>query len=523
MKIRSLFFAAHVRLGCITTAAFLLAAAVSFAPDLRAQTATMAWSHSFTRTGSDGAFPYTGVTLGSDGNFYGVTTLGGTADNGTVFKIDGSETLSTLYSFPPLPSGEGDEPYGQLIEGTAGTFYGTTYTGSASDVSAVYSITSTGTFTTLYAFNADNANPLSYPFAGLTAVKNGTYVGTTSGGNYGPGTIYSFNPASSSPVTALHTFNPAAGEGSRPYAGITVGPDGNYYGTTLGGGTANVGVVFRIAPNGTGYTTLHNFTATGDDGAFPYGQLVVSGGYLYGTTSGGTSLGYGTVFRIDTNGNLTTLHQFTGLNGDGQSPYAGMIVGQDGDLYGTTEKGGTANSGTVFVMTPAGTLTTLYSFTGFGDGSRPEAPLVQAPDGTFYGTTTMGGTAGDGTVFRLQVYPRFFWDAVALSNGVYYLAFPDNQYFGYYSHLYDPNYIYHFDLGYEYVFEANDGRAGVYLYDFKSSDFFYTSPTFPFPYLYDFNLSTVLYYYPDPDNPGHYNTNGIRYFYDFATGKIITK
>ena len=99
----------------------------------------------------------------------------------------------------------------------------------------------------------------------------------------------------------------------------------------------------------------------------------------------------------------------------------------------------------------------------------------------------------------------------------------DGNYFGYYSFLSDSAYIYHFDLGYEYVLDANDGNDGVYLYDFASSTFFYTSPTFPFPYLYDFTLNKVLYYYPDPNNPGHYNTNGVRYFYDFGTGQIITK
>ena len=119
--------------------------------------------------------------------------------------------------------------------------------------------------------------------------------------------------------------------------------------------------------------------------------------------------------------------------------------------------------------------------------------------------------------------PAFFTGEVALANGVYYLAFPSGNYFGYYSFLVNPAYLYHFDLGFEYVFDANDGNSGVYLYDFASSTFFYTSPGFPFPYLYDFTLNSVLYYYPDPNNPGHYNTNGVRYFYDFNTGTIITK
>ena len=120
-----------------------------------------------------------------------------------------------------------------------------------------------------------------------------------------------------------------------------------------------------------------------------------------------------------------------------------------------------------------------------------------------------------------QVAP-FFTGQTLVSSGVYYLTLPGGNPFGYYSFLTDPHYIYHFDLGYEYVTDANDGKAGVYFYDFKSGHTFYTSPTYPFPYLFDSTLNTALYYYPDPKNPGHYNTNGVRYFYDFATSQIIS-
>ncbi len=142
------------------------------------------------------------------------------------------------------------------------------------------------------------------------------------------------------------------------------------------------------------------------------------------------------------------------------------------------------------------TYTTLANFTGTGE-------LQVAPDGI--------------------PHPSFFSGEVALSNGVYYLQFANGNPFGYYSYLSDSNYIYHFNLGYEYVFDAADGNGGVYFYDFTSKGFFYTSPGFGFPYLYDFTLQTVLYYYPDPTHPGQYNTNGVRYFYDFATGQTISK
>ncbi|MBE7157700.1 MAG: hypothetical protein INR62_04575 [Rhodospirillales bacterium] len=138
--------------------------------------------------------------------------------------------------------------------------------------------------------------------------------------------------------------------------------------------------------------------------------------------------------------------------------------------------------------------------------------------------TVVVQTVDNPAVVAASSHPAFFNGEVALSNGVYYLQFAGTgNPFGYYAYLSDPHYFYHFDLGYEYWFDAADGRSGVYLYDFASSTFFYTSPGFPFPYLYDFSLNTVLYYYPDPNNPGRYNTNGVRYFYNYATGKIITK
>ena len=155
-------------------------------------------------------------------------------------------------------------------------------------------------------------------------------------------------------------------------------------------------------------------------------------------------------------------------------------------------------------------------------GAGPITATFAVTRGTPYHFVIGGVDGGDtGTAVLNLDFKSFFTGETALSNGVLYLSFPNGNYFGYYSYLSNPSYIYHFDLGYEYVFEG--ANEGVYFYDFKSKDFFYTSPTFAFPYLYDFGLETVLYYYPDPKNAGHYNTGGIRYFYNFATGKIISK
>ena len=178
-----------------------------------------------------------------------------------------------------------------------------------------------------------------------------------------------------------------------------------------------------------------------------------------------------------------------------------------------------------FRVTPQGVLTPLYASATTIGGLRygKSDGLVQGSDGNFYGVDS--GEFDEGSVYKLAVetHPAFFTGQAPLVDGVDYLVFPNGNVFGYYSFLNAPNYLYHFDLGYEYLYDAKDSQSGVYLYDFASSDFFYTSPSFPFPYLYDFNLKSVLYYYPDPNNAGRYNTDGVRYFYDFAAGKIITK
>jgi len=173
---------------------------------------------------------------------------------------------------------------------------------------------------------------------------------------------------------------------------------------------------------------------------------------------------------------------------------------------------GTITQMPIFGGTPVTVVDALDAFAAVGLTS----------DGTYLYWTA----GGDGSIRRVGIvptppHPPFFNGETALGNGVYYLQFPNGTPFGYYTYLTDPRFIYHFDMGYEYWFDANDGHNGIYFYDFMSNHFFYTSPSFPFPYLYDFSLNSVLYYYPDSHNPGHYTTNP-RYFYNFATGQIIT-
>ena len=203
--------------------------------------------------------------------------------------------------------------------------------------------------------------------------------------------------SSAATLTTLHSFINGT-DGTQPRGTLVQGSDSNFYGTTFSGGSFGSGTVFRVNSLGT-LTTLYNFTGT-TDGAQPRGVLVqASNGLFYGTTfsGGGLSSNAGTVYSINSAGTLTTLYRFTGGN-DGGKPAAGLVQGSDSNLYGTTFNGGTSGLGTVFRMSAAGSLTTLYSFTGGTDGANPEGELVFGANNRLYGTAFGGGT-GLGTVF----------------------------------------------------------------------------------------------------------------------------
>ena len=202
--------------------------------------------------------------------------------------------------------------------------------------------------------------------------------------------------AASQTFETLHSFDwPTAGY---PTAGLIQAADGNFYGTTSWGGEKNAGTIFKMDAAGT-VTVLHRFD--GATGAYPRAGLIqAADGNFYGTTTGGGVTYNGTIFRMDAAGAVTVLHSFDGITG--ASPYAGLIQAVDGSLYGTTYVGGTNNNGTIFKMDAAGTVTVLHSFDEYSDGSRPAARLIQAADGTFYGTASEGGPNSWGTIFGMD-------------------------------------------------------------------------------------------------------------------------
>ena len=263
------------------------------------------------------------------------------------------------------------------------------------------------TFKILVSFNDTDGE---YPTSPLVQGLDGDFYGTTSGGGtHFDGTVFKVTPAGM--LTTLYNFcsQASCADGGGP-ADLVLATDGNFYGTTGGGGTKFAGTVFKITPGGT-LTTLYTFCSQADcaDGNGPHAGLVQDpDGNFYGTTQLGGASSFGTVFKITPAGKLTTLHRFEAT--DGIAPYAGLVMGSDGKLYGTTYAGGdqrcwNEGCGTVFAITMSGTLTTLHRFDQT-DGAHPLAGLVQASDGHFYGTTANGGTYnicrhGCGTIFKI--------------------------------------------------------------------------------------------------------------------------
>jgi uncharacterized repeat protein (TIGR03803 family) len=375
--------------------------------------------HSFTGT-DDGANPYCGLVLGSDGNLYGTASSGGVSNLGTVFKISSDGALTRLYSFDGT---NGAAPYAALVQGADGSFYGTTYAGGASDLGTIFRFMTNGTLTTLFSFTGTNPPQQgANPGAALVQAGDGSFFGTAAYGGWTNASYYGHGYGSVFHLMSDGTvaFPVVLGNtnGAYPIGGLLLGQDGSFYGTTTWGGNGirsdfpGYGTVFKMAPDGT-FTNIYLFTGF-NDGGYIYARLVQGrDGYLYGAAFGGGSAGYGTLFKVSTNGAFIPLHTFSYL--DSGSPYGGMTEGSDGNFYGTTY-GAYAGSGSVFRVTPGGAFTNL-SFFNVANGSRPVGVLVQGADGNFYGTTSEGGAKGLGTVFRLSVPLAPVIRTLTLTNG----------------------------------------------------------------------------------------------------------
>jgi uncharacterized repeat protein (TIGR03803 family) len=336
------------------------------------------------------------ISQGRDGNMYTVSNTGGTF-YGTAFKFSPSGALAVINDVGYFPSGG-------LTLGTDGNFYGQDGDGGVvgncglAAGGQVYKLTPAGAMTVLHNFTGgtDGCNPAAAPIEGA----NGIFYGTTPNANNG--TVYSVT--SGGLFTTLHTFTGADGQGV--YAPLVQGTDGNFYGDTVYGGTNGVGVIFKMTPAGT-VTVLHNF-AGAPDGAQAYNGLTqASDGNFYGVTFGGGTF-YGTVFKMTPTGVLSVLHTFADGPSDGAGPSSSLTQGTDGKLYGVTSAGGTTGGGTIYSITTSGAYSVLYNFedTNSTTGYNPASPLHQSSNGKFYGDTSNGGeysTCNCGVIYSFDV------------------------------------------------------------------------------------------------------------------------
>lgn len=394
----------HLR---VTAVALLLtvAAAMKFAlPAAQAQTFTTLYN--FTGN-TDGGMPSAGLSMDRAGNLYGTASAGGNKSCrptcGTVFKLTpkGSRwVFSRIYAF----SGpDGDTPQGGVIVGPDGNLYGTTMHGGASGLGVVFRLQPPPTIckavlcpwneTVLHSFSgADGASPY---FGSLVFDKAGNIFGTaTGGGAFGLGAVYELSPSGGGwTQKVIYSFQPGQ-DAAYPYAGVVFDNAGNLYGTTTGGGTIGYGTVYELSPSNGGWTESVIYDFPGNSGgAEPFGGVIVDGsGNLYGTTFGGTT----PAFELSPgNGGWTlkVLHEFDAYEG----PAASLSFDSAGDLLGTVAMG----TPEVFRLTPSNGQWTLTGFNG-SDGASPVSTVIEDAKGNLYATASVGGTSGQGVVFEIM-------------------------------------------------------------------------------------------------------------------------
>jgi uncharacterized repeat protein (TIGR03803 family) len=311
-----------------------------------------------------------------------------------------AQTYSVLYAFKG--GTDGSFPQGGVVADSAVNLYGTTASGGTYDQGTVFKLDASGNETILYSFTGGDDG--GFPAAGVILDSAGNLYGTAteSGFGFGHGVLFRLDPAGNE--TVLHTFSGGT-DGAFPAAVLLRDRAGSLYGTTVAGGSFGFGVVFKLDPS-ENLTTLHSFAGYPTDGESPFDAVIRDAtGNLYGTTEIGGSGSFGTVFEIDSAGNETVLHSFTGS--DGMSPAGPLVRSVDGLIFGTTAAGG-AREGTVFELDPQGNETVLRNFLGKSDGGAPNAGLIRNASGTLYGTTLEGGNQADcggrtgcGVIFKL--------------------------------------------------------------------------------------------------------------------------
>lgn len=359
----------------------------------RAQTsASETILHNFGLPPLNGAHPYGGLTADREGNLYGTTAQGGAYGAGVVFELSPKGRLTVLYAF--RGGADGKTPNAGAIRDLEGNLYGVTTYGGAANLGTVYKVAPSGVETVLHSFTggADGANP----YAGLSFDAEGDLYGTTTyGGGVGLGVVFWMDRITGQ-LTVLHSFTGGA-DGASPNASVTLDQGNNVYGTTTNGGSADSGVVYKV--DNTGHeTVLYSFMG-GSDGRYPYaGVIRDSKGNLYGTASQAVQSA-GVIYKLDPSGHETVLYSFQG-DANGEYPTGNLLRDAAGDFYGTTQKGGNSN-GVVFKLAASGTFSVIHRFGG-ADGSHPNSGLILNANGHLCGTAAMGGTVSEGVVFTIS-------------------------------------------------------------------------------------------------------------------------
>ncbi len=386
--------------------------------------------HTFTGVRGDGIQPLDNLVQAADGSYYGTTSVGGASGDGIVFGFGDNGVFTVVHAFSGGNglSQDGATPFAPVTIGADGTLYGTTHDGGSSGDGTVYKISPNGAETVLHSFTGGSDG--LYPIAAVTIGKDGKLYGTTGGyRSSGYGTIFSLNTDGSG-YLVQYRFNGTSG-GTLPYGTLTPapGPGVAFYGTTYGGSTSSTGgtrgdgTVYAVTPGSTDggakVRYLHQFGdgSVVSDGVAPeYGPLLIDAdGDVYGETTEGGSVGYGTVFEIAAaTGKTTILHNF-GSGTDGENPDGGLTLASDGNFYGATFAGGThggdnpdgftTGDGTLFRISSKGTsYVVIHDFDSASsdDGASPyDRPIQDSKTGDLFGTTFVGGSEGDGVIYQL--------------------------------------------------------------------------------------------------------------------------
>ncbi|MDE1163526.1 MAG: chitobiase/beta-hexosaminidase C-terminal domain-containing protein [Acidobacteriaceae bacterium] len=336
--------------------------------ELAYSTLTLTPSYNYTLLHSlgttDGIQPYDGLIQAADGNFYGTTSEDGYL-YGTVFKMTPAGVFSVLHDFASDGS-EGVTLYGGVVQGSDGSFYGTAEKGGANGDGTVFKITSSGAFTLLHSFTGTDG---SIPMAELLQASEGNFCGTTyQGGENGDGTVFKITPTGT--FTLLHSF--IGTDGNEIWSALIQGADGSLYGTLSSGGTTSVSTVYKITTAGV-FTSIPPTQGTNIGAGSVAPLFLASDGNFYGTTSAGAAGAEGTVFQLTPSGTMTSIHSFSG---EGYFPYAGLVQGMDGSLYGTTH----LQDGNIFKIAPVPVLSAPVVIS---------APSVVTPGASFSLTATV--------------------------------------------------------------------------------------------------------------------------------------